>query len=88
MAGVVAEGDGAAVLVPQPDDLEAGPLAAADPPLEPPGTRSRSQGFRVAAKAEFSVDEPMANSSRFVLPRITAPAAFNFVTMVASKVGT
>ena len=31
--------------------------------------------MRVGPKAEFSVDEPMANSSRFVLPIITAPAA-------------
>ena len=33
--------------------------------------------------AEFSVDEPIANSSIFVLPRITTPAARNFLTTVA-----
>ncbi len=42
---------------------------------EPPGTRSRSHGLCVANSAEFSVDEPMANSSMLVFPTITAPAA-------------
>ncbi len=58
--------------------------AAAEPPLEPPGIRSRSQGFRVAPKQEVSVEEPMANSSMFVLPVKTAPAARSFSTTVAS----
>ena len=40
--------------------------AAADPPLEPPGTRDGSRGLRVGPNAEFSVDEPIANSSRLV----------------------
>ena len=46
--------------------------AAAEPPLEPPGTRSRSHGLRVVWKADDSVVEPMANSSRFVLPTTIA----------------
>ena len=58
--------------------------AAALPPDEPPATRCRSCGLRVGPKAEFSVDEPMANSSRFVLPTITAPAAASRSTTVAS----
>ena len=58
--------------------------AAAEPPLEPPGTLSKSQGLRVGKKAEFSVDEPMANSSMLVLPKMGRPALFNFVTTVAS----
>jgi hypothetical protein len=58
--------------------------AAALPPLDPPGTRSRSQGLWVGKKAEFSVEEPMANSSVLVLPRMTAPAAFSRATTVAS----
>src|SRR5215470_14841129 len=37
---------------------------AADPPLEPPGTRSRLCGLRVSKYAEFSVVEPIANSSQ------------------------
>ena len=43
-------------------------LAAADPPDEPPATRSGSCGFFTTPQAEFSVDEPMANSSMLVLP--------------------
>ncbi len=58
--------------------------AAALPPLEPPGTRLESRGFLVGPKAEFSVEEPMANSSRLALPTITAPAARNRATTVAS----
>ena len=49
--------------------------AAADPPLEPPGTRSRSQGFRVGPETECSVVEPIANSSQLVFPMTTRPAA-------------
>ena len=49
--------------------------AAALPPPEPPGTRSTSHGLRVGPNAEFSVDEPIANSSMLVLPRIGMPAA-------------
>ena len=62
--------------------------AAALPPLDPPGTRVRSHGLRVVKKAEFSVDEPMANSSVLVLPTITAPAARSLRITVASKGGT
>src|SRR5262249_44059317 len=46
--------------------------AAAEPPDDPPATRARSCGFLVVLKAEFSVEAPIANSSRFVLPRNTA----------------
>ena len=53
---------------------------AALPPLEPPGTQFSPQGLTVFLKAEFSVDEPMANSSILFLPSITAPAAFSFST--------
>src|SRR3954464_9191934 len=61
--------------------------AAALPPLEPPGTRVGSCGLRVTPNAEFSVEEPMANSSRLVLPTITAPASRRRVTTVASYGG-
>ena len=57
--------------------------AAAEPPLEPPGTRFTSCGFRVAPNAEFSVDDPIANSSRFVLPIAIPPAARTRSTTVA-----
>src|SRR5690606_31121726 len=62
--------------------------AAAGPPLEPPGTRSRFQGLRVSLNAEVSVDEPIANSSMFSLPRIGAPCALSRATTVASYGGT
>src|SRR5258708_3796249 len=61
--------------------------AAAEPPLEPPGTLERSQGFFTGPKLEFSLLAPMANSSRFVLPTITAPAASSFSTTVDEYVG-
>ncbi len=62
--------------------------AAAEPPDEPPGTRARSHGLCVGLNAECSVDEPMANSSMFVLPSITAPASVSRATAVASYGGT
>src|SRR5581483_4042197 len=61
--------------------------AAALPPLEPPGTRVGSCGLRVGPNAEFSVDDPIANSSRLVLPTITAPAPTRRSTTVASYGG-
>ena len=72
-----------------PSDAAAKPAAtaAALPPLDPPGTREMSCGFLVGPNAEFSVLEPIANSSRFVLPTITAPALRSFVTTVASYGG-
>src|SRR6186997_2555321 len=62
--------------------------AAADPPLDPPGIRSRFQGLRTGPNAEFSFDEPIANSSQLVLPTMTAPAASRRATAVASNGGT
>ena len=72
--------------VSEPSAAEAKPAAtaAALPPLDPPGTRPRSCGLRVEPKAEFSVELPMANSSRFVLPITTAPASRTRATTVAS----
>src|SRR5947209_10336924 len=62
--------------------------AAADPPLDPPGARSSAHGLRVGPKAEFSVEEPIANSSQLVLPTTIAPARSRRVTTVASYGGT
>ncbi len=62
--------------------------ATADPPLDPPGVRESSQGLRVGPNAEFSVDEPIANSSQLALPTTTAPACSRRVTTVASYGGT
>jgi hypothetical protein len=52
---------------------------------EPPGTAVLSHGFFTAPKAEFSLAEPMANSSQLSLPSVTMPAARNFSTTVASN---
>src|SRR3954467_8941826 len=64
-----------------------GASAAALPPDEPPGTRVGSYGLRVGPKAEFSVELPMANSSRLVLPMAMAPDARSRSTTVASYGG-
>src|SRR5438477_783805 len=62
--------------------------ATAEPPADPPGTRSVPQGLRVGPNAEFSVEEPMANSSQLVLPTNTAPAPRRRATAVPSYGGT
>src|SRR6185436_16346957 len=61
--------------------------AAAEPPLDPPGTRVRSRGLCTGPKAEFSFDEPIANSSQFNLPKMIAPAASSRATAVQSYGG-
>src|SRR5512141_2249999 len=58
--------------------------AAAEPPEEPPGTARSSHGVVTGPKNEFSFDEPIANSSMLVLPRITAPARSNCSITCAS----
>jgi hypothetical protein len=73
---------------PRPHGASPPATAAAVPPDEPPGTRTGSQGFLDGPKAEFSVDEPMANSSRLVFPRSGSPAALTRVATVESKTGT
>src|SRR5436853_3687882 len=73
---------------PSASGVSAAATATAEPPLDPPGIRSRSQGLRLGPYAEFSVDDPIANSSQVVLPITTAPAASSRVTTVASKGGT
>ncbi|GIX13396.1 MAG: hypothetical protein KatS3mg118_1355 [Paracoccaceae bacterium] len=52
--------------------------AAAEPPEEPPGVSGASeprarQGLTAGPWQEVSFDEPIANSSMFSLPSITAP---------------
>src|SRR3954465_8859571 len=75
------------VSLPRPIDANPAATAAALPPLLPPGTRDVSCGLRVGPNAEFSVLEPIANSSRLVLPMTTAPAAASLPTTVASYGG-
>src|SRR5918911_824999 len=59
--------------------------AAALPPDEPPGTRVRSHGLSTGPYAEFSLLEPIANSSWLVLARTGAPASRRRVTAVAGE---
>jgi hypothetical protein len=40
--------------------------------------------MRTTPNALFSFDEPIANSSMFSLPRMTAPASRSFLVTVAS----
>ena len=58
--------------------------AAAEPPPEPPGTRDGSHGFFVGPYAEFSVDDPIANSSVFVFPSSDSPRALHRAATVES----
>src|SRR5699024_11802505 len=48
--------------------------AAADPPLDPPAVRNRSQGLCVGPHVDVSVEAPMANSSILLVPMTTPPA--------------
>jgi hypothetical protein len=61
--------------------------AAAEPPLEPPGVRSRFQGLRVTPKARGSVKPFSANSGVLVFPMMTAPASSNRCTNVECCLG-
>src|SRR5678815_505911 len=58
--------------------------AAAEPPDEPPGTLFVSHGLRAGPYQLFSVEEPIANSSMFVLPSVTTPTWASRSTTVAS----
>src|SRR6185503_12649969 len=72
-----------------PSDADAMPPATATalPLDEPPGIRLGSTGFFVGPNAEFSPDEPIANSSMFVLPTSSASAVRRRATGVASYGG-
>ena len=69
-----------------PKDITASPAAtaAAEPPEDPPGTLSSPCGLWVIWNAEFSHEEPMANSSIFSFPVIAKSTAFNLLITVAS----
>ena len=61
---------------------------AAAPPLEPPGVRARSHGFRQAPFSSDSVTAVVPNSGVFVLPMTTNPAARSRLTTAVSWAGT
>src|ERR1700736_4428427 len=71
------------VSVPNPIGTVLAPTVLALPPDDPPGTPSRCHGLRVGPNAEFSHDDPIANSSMLVLPMMTAPAFSSLSTTVA-----
>src|ERR1700759_2496659 len=58
--------------------------AAADPPLDPPGERLRSQGLWVAPQASGSVVGTLPSSGLLVRPAITSPASRKRLTSVVS----
>src|SRR5437867_4434152 len=58
--------------------------AAAEPPLEPPGTQLSFQGLWTCPKADFTQVPPIAHSWRLFLPTMTEPAARRRATTVAS----
>ena len=72
------------VSVPSAHTTSPAATAAALPPLLPPGTVSRSHGLWTGPNAEFSFEEPIANSSQLVLPISTAPSPDSRVHAVAS----
>jgi hypothetical protein len=61
-------------------------MAAPVPPDEPEGVRVRSWGFNVWPPSELS-GAADANSERFTLAKMMAPAALSFFTMKASSGG-
>src|SRR4051794_40197450 len=75
------------VSVPMASGASRAATAADEPPPDPPGVRVVSHGLRLGPYAECSVDEPIANSSRLVLPRIGRPAWRSRATTVASYGG-
>ena len=63
--------------------------AAAEPPEEPPGTSGRlsaglRHGFSTGPYQLVVFEEPIANSSRLVLPSMTAPDCHSFSVTVDS----
>src|SRR4051794_10032499 len=62
-------------------------MAAAVPPLLPPGMRARSYGLRTAPNARLLLVQPYDNSCRLVLPSTRAPADLSAATTGASAAG-
>src|SRR6202162_4806398 len=70
-----------------PADIPAA-IAAASPPLEPPGVRSRSHGLLVRRYRRLSVSHAIKSSGVLVTPRTIAPAFRRRATSGASSVAT
>src|SRR6185437_9294100 len=63
-------------------------IAAASPPLDPPGVRSRSHGLLLRPYRSLSVSHAMSSSGVLVTPRIMAPVLRNRSTRGASCAAT
>ena len=72
--------------VPRPNGLSPAAIAAASPPLEPPGTWFNFQGLLVTPKTAFSVSCASRSCGTLVLPRMMAPASLRALTRTASAV--
>ena len=59
--------------------------AAAEPPLDPDGVRSRFHGLRVVPNASVCVTPSMPNSAEATIPTGTAPAARSRATCTLSR---
>src|SRR5690348_16317231 len=78
------------VSVPRPAGAKPAAIAAAVPELDPHAVRSNTYGLRARAPTALQplvawLERKLAHSLRFVLPRITAPAARNAATTGASS---
>ena len=62
--------------------------AAAEPPDEPPGVRSRSYGLRVIPKRRGRVTGRIPHSGSVVVPTMTNPASLRRRTTLSSCSGT
>ncbi|MNT25673.1 hypothetical protein D3C72_1612030 [compost metagenome] len=76
------------VSVPTPAMMAPCAIAAAAPPLDPPGMRAWSSGFSVSPNLALAVVTPHANSWVVVLPMMIAPRSTRVFTMSASAAGT
>ena len=63
-------------------------MAAPEPLLDPPASRSRSHGLRVIPRCLYSSPMPAANSVMFSLPSRMAPAPLALAIVVASSTDT
>src|SRR5690606_8638852 len=57
--------------------------ATADPPEDPPGTLDSSMALSTLPWTEFSLEEPIPNSSQFNRPMMIASSSINFWIAVA-----
>src|SRR5690606_3231246 len=72
------------VSLPIPTTAKFAAIAAAVPPLDPPGLRSKSYGFKVCPPKELTVEMPKDNSCKLAFARIIAPAFLRRLVKKAS----